>query len=308
MNAVKSLQSLEIHALCHSHGDSSVPTSKQYQYTVLQVWKARVCTSDAMAFALQVVDNRTTTDTGAAAELLSSFNVATFKNDEDDATFWSRLITTDERDKMDKDTKEDLLPRAARLRPEERAALGLADSSDSDGEGGGGEGGEGGSGKKPAGKKARARPRVAVRKNVSGAEPGPPVDGAAVRVDEWLLDVDANGRPVVKNEEPPVTPTDDGAAAAEAGATNVRTISRRDANAFVRGVRRWGLVSRLDKIAAEVGPTLEEASPAARLSLWHSLMDGCKKAVELTVQEEQDSKVRMKATCRICGPGYGRSG
>jgi chromodomain-helicase-DNA-binding protein 1 len=238
-----------------------------------------------------VVDNRTTTDTGAAAELLSSFNVATFKNDQDDATFWSRLITVEERDKVEKENKEDLLPRAARLRPEERAALGLADSSDSDAEGG--EGGEGGSGKKPAGKKARARPRGAVKKNVSGAEPGPPVDGAALRVDEWLLDVDVNGRPVVKTEEAPITPTEDGAA--EAGSTNVRTISRRDANAFVRGVRRWGLVGRLDKIAAEVGPTLEEAAPAARLSLWHSLMDGCRKAVELTVQEEQDSKVRRES-------------
>ncbi len=29
-------------------------------------------------------------------ELLNSFNVATFKNQEDDATFWSRLIHTDD--------------------------------------------------------------------------------------------------------------------------------------------------------------------------------------------------------------------
>lgn len=33
-------------------------------------------------------------------ELLSAFNVATFKNDEDDATFWSRLIPDDQRAKV----------------------------------------------------------------------------------------------------------------------------------------------------------------------------------------------------------------
>ena len=33
-------------------------------------------------------------------ELLSAFNVATFKNDEDDATFWSRLIPEDQRAKV----------------------------------------------------------------------------------------------------------------------------------------------------------------------------------------------------------------
>lgn len=30
---------------------------------------------------------------------------------------------------------------------------------------------------------------------MSGAEPGPPIEGAALRVDEWLLDVDEEGRP-----------------------------------------------------------------------------------------------------------------
>lgn len=33
-------------------------------------------------------------------ELLSAFNVATFKNDEDDATFWSRLIPEEQRAKV----------------------------------------------------------------------------------------------------------------------------------------------------------------------------------------------------------------
>jgi hypothetical protein len=34
---------------------------------------------------------------GGAGALLSSFNVATFKNEEDDAAFWSRLIPVAER-------------------------------------------------------------------------------------------------------------------------------------------------------------------------------------------------------------------
>ena len=34
---------------------------------------------------------------GPGDELLSSFNVATFKNEEDDAAFWSRLIPVADR-------------------------------------------------------------------------------------------------------------------------------------------------------------------------------------------------------------------
>jgi chromodomain-helicase-DNA-binding protein 1 len=30
------------------------------------------------------------------------------------------------------------------------------------------------------------------------SEPGPPVEGAVLRVDEWLLDVDETGRPLPK--------------------------------------------------------------------------------------------------------------
>jgi len=39
----------------------------------------------------------------------------------------------------------------------------------------------------------------------------------------------------------------------------------------------------------QVGPVLEEATPRQRLSLWHSLVDGCKAAVEET---PEDTKVR----------------
>jgi hypothetical protein len=146
-----------------------------------------------------VVDNRTTTDSGVANELLAQFNnVAYFKNEEDDATFWNRLISVDDRTALEQEQHTELLPRAARLKPEERAALGLqGDSGDSEAEG---EEGGGSAGKKTGAaagaKKARPRARAAVKRDAASGEPGPPVDGAALRVDEWLLDVGPDGRPL----------------------------------------------------------------------------------------------------------------
>jgi hypothetical protein len=101
--------------------------------------------------------------------------------------------------------EELLLPRAARLKPEQREALGLAsdsgsDSDNDDEEGGGGHGGRAGGAaaarrKRAAGRKAAG----AVKKQLhagggGGGEPGPPIEGAALRVDEWQLDVDEEGR------------------------------------------------------------------------------------------------------------------
>lgn len=68
-----------------------------------------------------------------------------------------------------------------------------------------------------------------------------------------------------------------------------RTLSRRDAAAFVRGVRRYGRVDRLADIASEVGRALEEATPGQRISLWAALMDGCKAAV--AAEQAEDAKV-----------------
>lgn len=42
-----------------------------------------------------------------------------------------------------------------------------------------------------------------------------------------------------------------------------RTLSKRDAAAWVRAVRRYGLEARLPDIAREVGPALEGASQSA---------------------------------------------
>ncbi len=79
-----------------------------------------------------------------------------------------------------------------------------------------------------------------------------------------------------------------------------RSLSRRDAAAFVRAVRRYGRSERLADVASEVGRSLEEASPGQRLSLWHTLMDGCKAAVQRTTEEQkEDAKVGVQ------GRGWG---
>ena len=47
---------------------------------------------------------------GGAGDLLTSFNVATFKNEEDDATFWSRLIPVVGRPKEEHEVRVDSQP------------------------------------------------------------------------------------------------------------------------------------------------------------------------------------------------------
>ncbi len=49
-------------------------------------------------------------------ELLSSFNVASFKSDEDDQAFWNRLIPVDQRPSKQPEVQEDLGIRTARLK------------------------------------------------------------------------------------------------------------------------------------------------------------------------------------------------
>ncbi|GIL73203.1 hypothetical protein Vretifemale_3383 [Volvox reticuliferus] len=234
---------------------------------------------DAILERAEVVDTRALAAAGAeenaaaAAELLSSFNVATFKNEEDDAAFWSKLIPPSERPR---DEEEDLLPRSARR-------VLAADSDDDNGDAPGGTGGPcSGSGPRKAGGVrggrggsrgggGRAKPGAA-----TGSEPGPPVDGAALRVDEWIVEVDEEGIPLMKEDS---------------GEPEPRSLSRRDAAAFVRAVRRYGRQERLADVASEVGRSLEESTPGQRLSLWHTLIDGCKAAVQRTTEElKEDAK------------------
>ena len=51
--------------------------------------------------------------------------------------------------------------------------------------------------------------------------------------------------------------------------------SRRDANLFLRGVKRFGTIDRLPDIAAEIGPSFESIPDAARLG--HSVTTRCQK-------------------------------
>ena len=61
-------------------------------------------------------------------ELLSSFNVATFKSDEDDQAFWNRLIPVDQRVK-EQPPEEHLGIRQARLKPFEDVRTRCADTT-----------------------------------------------------------------------------------------------------------------------------------------------------------------------------------
>ena len=66
-----------------------------------------------------------------------------------------------------------------------------------------------------------------------------------------------------------------------------QTLGKRDAQAFVRAVKRFGRKSRLGDIAATTGLVLEEASEGARKALWHALVRGC----ETAIQGASDAKV-----------------
>ncbi len=58
-------------------------------------------------------------------ELLSSFNVASFKSDEDDQAFWNRLIPVDQRPSKQPEVQEDLGVRTARLKFTEDVSINL---------------------------------------------------------------------------------------------------------------------------------------------------------------------------------------
>jgi hypothetical protein len=188
-----------------------------------------------------------------------------------------------------------------------------------------------------------------------GAEPGPPVEGAAMRLDGWSLHVDEDGIPL-----PPVSITcsmmgcillclrmihllssakacllaccnktadahgmflcDYPTAAAMVAATTAtrpqthgyimllscnviqddspdaketiwRTISRKDAAQFVRGVKRYGLAARIDDICTDVGKGMEDLTRPQKLALWNIFIDTCRQCVAKTEAENQDAKV-----------------
>ncbi|KAF8073052.1 CHR5 [Scenedesmus sp. PABB004] len=248
-----------------------------------------------------------------AAALLSSFNVATFKaraarrarcvlhagprargraaataprravctraqSDEDDATFWSRLIREEDRPaERDAAAAAPLGPRAARAKPasappgDGRRSSGSRSATPGSEDPGGRAGSRpsaaaaaapgGGGGAKKKSKKGKGPP----------GEPGPPVEGAALRVDAWPLAVDNAGRPLAQPG---------------GGGPAPRALGRRDAAAFVRSVRRYGTKARLADVAAEVGGALAGAALPQLRSLWRVLVGGCRTALELATEGE----------------------
>ena len=209
---------------------------------------------DAILERAEVVEQREGEGTGGASDLLASFNVATFKADEDDAAFWSKLIPEERRPKDEPTTDslaagtslgETLGIRSTRLRALEashaREALHGTDTH-----------------------RSKARKRGGHSKD----EPGPKVDGALLRIDSWPQAVDASGRLIASETAPrPLS--------------FPKTLGKRDAAAFVKAVRRHGLASKLETIAEDAGGAVATASSDAVEALFHGLVRGCEKVLDV---------------------------
>jgi chromodomain-helicase-DNA-binding protein 1 len=68
---------------------------------------------------------------------------------------------------------------------------------------------------------------------------------------------------------------------------NTRSLSKRDAVAFVRAVRRYGLQTRLSVVASEAGGAVEAAEPQAQQLLWGELVQGCRRALEVAAEQDK---------------------
>lgn len=194
---------------------------------------------DAILARAEVVETNEDAAPGGADDLLAQFNVATFKSEDNDAAFWDRLIP--EHLRADEKPVQNDEPgiRAARLRAMEGPGNLAPDLA--------------------------FRPKVKKPK----AEPGPPIEGAMLRIDRWPQAVDEEGRLIAGEADPRPNGFP-------------RTLSRRDATAFVRAVKRHGLASKLDVIANEGGVAALKAGNSKTLNaLWHGLLRGCEKAVDL---------------------------
>ncbi|KAK9862303.1 hypothetical protein WJX84_001196, partial [Apatococcus fuscideae] len=201
----------------------------------------------------EVVQDTKAEGGGAGDDLLASFNVATFQGEADDAAFWERLIPVNERTAAEVAEEKELGVRSARLKNADDQISTRDSSPDS----------AGGRSSRKSGKASRREGTSSARKFAGGKDaPGAPIEGAALRVDEW--------------PSPRGNGSQNGAAC--------KPLSKRDAGLFVRAVRHYGMLSQMDLIAAEVGPRLVEASPAARKALWKALVEGCEQ-----VQMESDA-------------------
>eukprot|EP00884_Botryococcus_braunii_P018071 jgi/Botrbrau1/4948/Bobra.0122s0026.1 len=212
---------------------------------------------DAILARAELVDSKVE-EVAPGGDLLNSFNVATFKNEEDDTAFWNRLIPAQERPLLE-DAPEALGIRTARLRNVEEVVSRPDDSGESahghDLDGGGGGGGRGRKrGRREGGLVGGRGMKRGVGEKFG---PGVPLNGALLRIDTWPPEIDGNG---VEKPSPSDWPP---------------TLSKRDANFFVRGVKKYGLLNRLNDISAEVSSTFEAYPEAARRALWYGLVRAC---------------------------------
>lgn len=249
---------------------------------------------DAILARAEVIDTSrlggaaaATGDSAACAELLNSFNVANFEDKvaEDDAAFWDRIVSKDERPseaaaaagglELGPDGKPvELGVRAARLKAldaetiyreiggggggggKKTTAFGrlrASSATPSDDELGG-RGGGGGFG----------NPGGVTRRRffaTSTAGPGPPLADASLRVDGWPAPCGSLDEALSR---PPRWPD---------------TMSRRDAGLFVRAARRFALPHRLADMTQEVGEAFGRKYPLeARRALLVGLKNACLEA------------------------------
>lgn len=193
-------------------------------------------------------------DHGMAAELLGAFNVATFKNSEDDASFWARLIPEEARPVLP--GMEELGARDAKT----KAIQKLGADADATLE--------------VAERRHRAQEReeaqLRAQKHRQANQAGPPLPLALYRVDTWHDP---------EFDEP-------------------RSINRKDAAAFVRAVRKFGIVERVDAIAADVGSFLADETEEVRRRLFLLLLNAVRRTIEI---EEEQLKAKAAAAAAAAG-------
>lgn len=215
---------------------------------------------DAILARAEVVETNEDAAPGGADDLLAQFNVATFKSEDNDAAFWDRLIPEHLRPDEKPEQSNEPGIRAARLRAMEGPGNLAPDL-------------------------LAFRPKVKKPK----AEPGPPIEGAMLRIDRWPQAVDGEGRLIAGEADPRPNGFP-------------RTLSRRDATAFVRAVKRHGLASKLDVIANEGNVSaLKSGNSKTANALWHGLLRGCEKAVALHTKRVRTLQPPSAAGAKAAG-------
>lgn len=67
-------------------------------------------------------------------------------------------------------------------------------------------------------------------------------------------------------------------------------LSRREANVFLRGMKRYARMDKLDDICNDVGATLIDAPPEARYGLWYGVEGACRDALAAVEAQGLDPK------------------